>query len=403
MINNIHNIHFDLLEWFQLNFKQFKEDMVNSNHHYDKEHLNHYHMEGDVWTHTLMVYNEYCQSVKRENEEFDVDVLLACLLHDIGKPKSRELNHDKKRAIFYNHENISTFLAIEVLKKFKEDFDVKFSITNVLKLINWHSDFHKIGKINENGEFVLTNKEVNILNSKYGNELELYYKMLKLNESDNNGRICPTNNQGDKRKFEFLKKFIPKDIKENNEQKKNEIIVLIGLPNSGKSTYIKDFLNNNKDKEYNVISLDNKIMKKFPYLTYNEAFKKSREENLLEVFTKENNIEIQNCNRNSKNIIIDQTNLSKKSRRRKYNQINKKKYKIIAKVFLIEKNELKKRNIKRDKTENKTINTDILDLMIKNYNIPGFDEFDEIEYILIQNNMNYPTPKEDLDSCLIMS
>lgn len=72
--------HSDLIKWFQLTFPQLVKDMKNADHHYDEENLNPYHLEGDVWTHTNMVF--------KNSEIFSTDndyVKWSTLLHDIGK------------------------------------------------------------------------------------------------------------------------------------------------------------------------------------------------------------------------------------------------------------------------------------------------------------------------------
>ena len=47
-----------LIKWFQENYPDLVKAMSESSHHYSKEILNKYHLEGDVWTHTCMVLNE---------------------------------------------------------------------------------------------------------------------------------------------------------------------------------------------------------------------------------------------------------------------------------------------------------------------------------------------------------
>ena len=71
----------ELLYWFQSNFPDNTNAMKASDHAAVPEQPNVYHIEGTVWTHTIMV----CQ-----NAQYDHKVVkIAAMLHDIGKPDSR--------------------------------------------------------------------------------------------------------------------------------------------------------------------------------------------------------------------------------------------------------------------------------------------------------------------------
>ena len=54
MILNKHT----LVKWFQLNYPKFVKDMIESSHHYSETKLNPYHLEGSVFTHTMLVINQ---------------------------------------------------------------------------------------------------------------------------------------------------------------------------------------------------------------------------------------------------------------------------------------------------------------------------------------------------------
>ena len=49
-------VHSDLISWFQLNFPELVQSMKDCSHHYDKDNLNPYHLEGDIFCHTNMVF-----------------------------------------------------------------------------------------------------------------------------------------------------------------------------------------------------------------------------------------------------------------------------------------------------------------------------------------------------------
>jgi predicted kinase len=359
------NIEYHLLEWFQKTYPKLVSDMSNCTHHFDEQTLNPYHMEGSIWTHTLMVYNYYIT-----NNEIDIEILLACLLHDIGKPKAATRVEDKKRVRFFQHESISFVLAIDILDTFEKDF-FKINKLNVLKLINWHSDFHDIGKI-ENNNFIISKKQIDFIKNKYGCDPELYYKMLKLNKADNLGRITERN-LSDELKFNFFRnfKFDVSDTKDLARTNSPVATILVGIPGSGKSTSI--------DKDVTVISFDNAIMGAYPDLSYNDAFNKAREEDILKDIEKQMFLDLRTAVKNKENIIIDKTNLTKKSRNRIISQISKD-YFIEAKVFIVELPEIKKRLSLR---KGKYISDEVLDSMIKNFRLPGYDEkIDSIKFLI---------------------
>lgn len=77
------------------------------------------------------------------SKNWPLDVRIASLFHDIGKPRSKR--GEGPNSTFYSHETIGAKIAGAVLRRLK--FPVKFS-QKVIKLIRWHlffSDTEKIG------------------------------------------------------------------------------------------------------------------------------------------------------------------------------------------------------------------------------------------------------------------
>ena len=44
-----------LLNWFQINYPHLKQALLESNHNFNNRETNPYHVEGDCWSHTMMV------------------------------------------------------------------------------------------------------------------------------------------------------------------------------------------------------------------------------------------------------------------------------------------------------------------------------------------------------------
>ncbi len=89
-----------------------------------------FHPEGDVLTHTLLAIGHV---------EGDIELMLAVLLHDIGKAKTQGLSKTG-RITFENHHNVSAQMAEEIMR------DLKFPvivIEDVVWIIRHHMVFHQ--------------------------------------------------------------------------------------------------------------------------------------------------------------------------------------------------------------------------------------------------------------------
>jgi poly(A) polymerase/tRNA nucleotidyltransferase (CCA-adding enzyme) len=84
----------------------------------------------DVWEHLL-------RSVQHTADRgWDLDVRLASLFHDIGKPATKRAG--EKKPTFYGHEVVGAKMAKKILMELK--FPVK-QIEKVVKLVRWHMFF----------------------------------------------------------------------------------------------------------------------------------------------------------------------------------------------------------------------------------------------------------------------
>ena len=88
-------------------------------------HHKHPHHNLDVWEHTLAV-------LKNLNNTTDIELKMAALLHDIGKPFSYQ---DEEVRHFYGHSKVSKDISVNILKRLGYD---KSFINDVSYLVLKH-------------------------------------------------------------------------------------------------------------------------------------------------------------------------------------------------------------------------------------------------------------------------
>lgn len=152
-----------------------------------------------------------------------------------------------------------------------------------------------------------------------------------------------------------------------NQTSQPEAYVLVGLPGSGKTTWVNRMI---KDAEYVVISSDDEIEKyaKSKGKTYSDVFAE-----YAKTATSIMQTNLRNAIRNNSNIIWDQTNMSAKKRKGIIQQIPKH-YNKIAVVFQVDRKELEQRLNKRADETGKTIPLHIVDNMQKAFTMPTTEE-----------------------------
>lgn len=357
-----------ILKEFFIKFSDLYNKMRECDHSLPGK-LNPYHEEGSVWTHTEMVLNALPSTVSDS-------VVVAALLHDIGKVYTREVTPES-RVRFFNHASRSTFEAIDILKVIYDNFSSFFntfsvlnsdSFVHVLNLINLHYIFFNYSDSQTEKNAVKLAKKL------YGYGLTFYNDLVDLVKADHVGRISSEKDTVSDdfmdlvrvKIEEFLKMPVP-----SRDETNNSILMLVGIPYSGKSYSINDAENIH---DHIVVSRDNLITSKFPHLNYHDAWKVVDHDAI--------NLELDHVYRTAvkekKNIIIDMTNLSVKSRNKMLSQIPKGYFKQ-ATVYYTGLNRIRDRVKER---EDKKIDYSILERMMNSFQVPLFSEFDEINFYL---------------------
>jgi predicted kinase len=368
----------EVLTSFVKYFPNIVQDMKNSDHGYNKDgvnHLNSYHMESSVWTHTMMVFKE---AITRYPGYPLLHI--AVLLHDIGKAYVREevITEERTKTTFYGHEGVSTYKAIDILNS--EAFEV-FGLTKREKLlvictVAAHGDYFDSFHSEKNIEKMLSK-----FSGSFYHEL---FDMVRMHlVCDHNGRISLEDHNSDEIEDFNVRFGLGREAFGFTKEGKPLLFVLVGPPCSGKSTYIKNNLAN-----FTVISRDDTLMKygdqKYFNLEYSDLFRTLTEEDhknidllVIEKFM--------TATKNRESIVIDMTNMSPKSRRKwsqgASNIVGKEYYKQ-AVVFFTGYEELLVRNMVRYSQEGKNIPEKVLLNMCKNFKLPMHDEYDNIEFIM---------------------
>jgi len=86
----------------------------------------------DVWTHLIKTVQHSA------DKELVLEVRLAALFHDIGKPATRRRDTSKNTWTFYGHEVVGAKITKKILTRLKYPQD---TVDLVVKLIRWHMFF----------------------------------------------------------------------------------------------------------------------------------------------------------------------------------------------------------------------------------------------------------------------
>ena len=146
-----------------------------------------------------------------------------------------------------------------------------------------------------------------------------------------------------------------------------ELVMLCGIPCSGKSTYVNKLLTYEYWKDAIILSTDNYIEEQAKRLgmTYNEVF-----QDCIDEATRQLEMSFVGAKEEGKRIIWDQTNLSIKTRKKKLTKVPSI-YKRTVVWFRVDLEEALKRNETR---EGKFIPESILKRMYHQFEIPTLEE-----------------------------
>jgi len=341
--------------------------MKEAQHHYNDSLLNPYHLEGDVFTHTMMV----CLMARTVAPDNDL-VRWSSLLHDIGKPGARRINDETKRVAFHGHEGLSSYMAIDILNK--TDIPVADKIM-IHKIVAMHGElFHFVksdGTIKSDILETFKGERALLENLTYQVWADSFGRFWESGRVTNINADLPDH-------FRPIIDQLSYSIQPMKNTGNPTLSVLIGPPCSGKSTWIA---NNGSGVVISRDALVEAVGAKRG-LNYSEAFKflnANKDVSDTEVDGVLNSVVIETRNAGV-DVVIDMTNMSKKGRRRWINEFSK--YDKKAVVFLTGFEELKKRNKNRADMTGKYIPSHVLEDMCIRYSLPTYAEgFNDIQFV----------------------
>lgn len=143
------------------------------------------------------------------------------------------------------------------------------------------------------------------------------------------------------------------------------VILLIGPPLSGKTTWIRENF-----PTTDVISRDEIVMEVHGSRNYTEAFNNVNQKEVDKVL----NQRFLDLSSQKKNVIVDMTNMTLKRRRATLNYFSDDYYKMAVIFPILSDDEYGRRNLKRIKEENKDLPMHVIKNMISSYNPISPDE-----------------------------
>lgn len=366
MVENIGKV---ILEEFYKEFYHHVVEMTECNHHFSNGStgLNNYHLEGNIWTHTMMVYQV-------AGYYDDKVLLLSALLHDIGKPLAYEYDEEKNRVYFKGHEGLSFYNSVNILKHYVEkDIITRNEMFKILFIVANHGDLWSETR-NDNDY----TKKFPKLYERYRGICDTRKNFIDFIYCDARGRITTAKSNSMLKDFSayiFNDKYLKIDTKDIRTKTLN---IMVGPPGVGKSTFVK----------YNfpgcdIISRDYYVESKGIGENYNEKWKSLDDEShkAIDNYIME---DFRMAMKNGSDIVIDLTNMSRKSRRKWVNQI-KKDYEVNAFVFVEDSSVIDARNHSRI---NKTIHSRVIHQMMKGLTLPLYDEVDTMYFVHDNNIIN---------------
>ena len=347
------------IAWLQNHYPEIRSEMTACRHNRGARDVNPYHVEGDCWSHTMMV----CKIAQLENVEKTVQI--AALLHDIGKPATRTVAETNGHVRFFGHESYSAYRSLGILYRMRDEGMITSDeLAEVFALVAMHALPYKTENLRR-------------LFSMFRYNRPRYERLLRLNYCDAVGRFSEKGMLDEERQRRMEK--MASNMQETEEKTAGlftpVLELLVGVSNSGKSTYIEKRKAEGFDGV--VISRDALVMTYGGCDTYAACWDALDENTHREIDARLDR-DFAQAVKEERSIIVDMTNLGRKSRRRWLSKTPES-YHRVATVFLTPLEEIRRRNDAQK--PDKHIPSHVIDAMVKRFEYPLYDEVDAIHTV----------------------
>lgn len=339
-----------------------------------------HHAEGDVWTHTKMCVNSLTQDTKWRimSEEDKFITFYAMLLHDIGKPLTTK--NDNGVITAKGHSAVGAVDARIWLWQQGVDFSIREKICTII-------EFHQI-------PFFILNKEDFALQARKISWLGVWDNLIMCAKHDMLGRVC-VDQQKHIDNIEFLNIYLEEQNLKNahyvddytrmrylaspntvspeyplHREKKFEVLLMSGLPGSGKNTFIEQHYPHLKsisfDEERENLNISPSANGS---AAVHKAYDKMKE--LL---------------RAQKSFVFNATNLSKNLRQKPLDLFHN--YGASVRIIYLEKSY--SQLIRDDAARgDKSVGAKVINSMLFKWEPPSILEAENIQYEIIKNENKY--------------
>lgn len=276
-----------------------------------------WHIEGDIWTHTMMVVSNIIRSF--ETKEIITpnrkELVVAAIFHDLGKPQSLKVCDEKIR--FTGHASISTFIANDLLFDSYFDFFTEEQKIYILMLINYHQEMFSLST-------EMSHKSVQRFAEKFNfhGGIEFLHDLNILRKADYFGNISIYKDKISREKLNLVFDYLKNKKITNTPKFDKTLTITVGLPGAGKSTYTNHLKN--------VVSRDKIIMEIGRSQSYNENWKIVDHDFVNEIRANE----VDEAFNGNESFVIDETNLSYRKRFKLINYAYQKKFNVEIIVIL---------------------------------------------------------------------
>jgi len=333
-----------------------------------------WHREASVLVHTRMVVAAYVKSVDAAVDKWSHNDYLgavACAFHDVGKPAARVEKFNEARGgkyfAYHGHELISA----RMFEDFASSRYPMFSTSDMYN-IAWMIEHHMPWEVQDKDK-----RRSMALNANMTVGVDVWMRALM---ADQLGRIADDNETKLARAQEWVDAFrtLAAEVGvltpyEPGYDTRRVMTFVIAPSGAGKSTLVKQLLEANPAT--NVFSLDALRHEFYDATDYAKAYQASVDDKSFEART---TAVFHKVSKDTKDIVVDNTNLSAKRRRFYLDVARRQKFKTVAYLLPVGKVVVIQRQASR---KDKSVPRTAVTQQYMSLQVPMYGEFDEIHVL----------------------